>query len=83
MMYVVIGGFAHSLTGPVVGALLLTIMAEFFRISDQYALIITAVITILIIVFLPKGVLSLVDRWIIPLFNRNNLASNSKSKAAT
>jgi branched-chain amino acid transport system permease protein len=79
MMYVVIGGFAHSLTGPITGAVLLTFMAEFFRISQQYALIITAVITILIIVLLPRGILSLVDRWLKPWFTRGEGIERSRS----
>jgi len=61
MMYVVVGGFAHSLAGPIVGAFVLTFTPEYFRVAKEYESIITAVVMILIIIFMPMGILGLYD----------------------
>jgi len=61
MMYAVVGGFAHSLAGPIVGAFVLTFTPEYFRVAKEYESIITAVVMILIIVFMPMGILGFYD----------------------
>lgn len=66
MMYVLVGGISYSLSGPITGAFVLTFMTEYFRIAQQYALIISALAALLIIILLPKGFLSLVARWTDP-----------------
>jgi branched-chain amino acid transport system permease protein len=64
MMYALVGGLAHNLSGPVVGALILTFVPEYLRVAREYEPIITAVITIIIIIFLPMGILSLYDKLV-------------------
>lgn len=62
MMYAVVGGLTHSLAGPIVGALIVTFIPEYLRLAKEYEPIITAIAMILIIVFLPMGILGAIDR---------------------
>jgi branched-chain amino acid transport system permease protein len=61
MMYAVVGGLFHGLAGPIIGALIVTFIPEYLRLAKEYEPIITSIAMILIIVFLPMGVLGLVD----------------------
>ena len=68
MMYVFVGGLAHSLVGPIIGALVITFTPEYLRIVKEYESIITSAVIILIIIFLPSGILGFYDshikRWL-------------------
>jgi branched-chain amino acid transport system permease protein len=70
MMYVVVGGFAHALSGPLIGALIITFIPEYMRVAKEREPIITGIIIILIIIFMPMGILGLVDKRIRPWFSR-------------
>jgi branched-chain amino acid transport system permease protein len=70
MMYVVVGGLAHGLSGPLVGAIILTFIPEYFRVAKEYEPIITSAAIILIIIFMPMGVLGLIDQRIKSWFVR-------------
>ncbi|NLO27063.1 MAG: branched-chain amino acid ABC transporter permease [Actinobacteria bacterium] len=61
IMYVIIGGIAYSLLGPLVGALILAFVPEYMRVAAEYESIITAVVIILVVIFLPEGVLGWVS----------------------
>jgi len=62
MTYVFVGGLAHSLAGPIIGAFVVTFIPEYFRVAKEYESIITGAIIILIIVFMPMGILGVYDR---------------------
>ncbi|MCX8033307.1 MAG: branched-chain amino acid ABC transporter permease [Thermoleophilia bacterium] len=62
IMYVVIGGISYSLVGPLVGALILAFVPEYLRVASEYESIITSVVIILVVIFLPGGVLGWLDR---------------------
>lgn len=66
IMYVVIGGIGYSLAGPLIGALILAFVPEYLRVASEYESIITAVVIILVVIFLPGGVLGLVNRKAVP-----------------
>jgi branched-chain amino acid transport system permease protein len=70
MMYVLIGGFGFSLAGPIVGAVVLTVLAEVLRSAQQYEVIVTGVLTVLIIMFAPQGLLGLLQRRGLPLLRK-------------
>ena len=70
MMYIIVGGITHVLSGPLVGAVIITFVPEYLRVAKEYESIITAVITILIIIFLPMGILGWIDRRVKPWFAR-------------
>lgn len=74
IMYVVIGGIAYSLSGPMVGALILAFVPEYLRVAAEYESIITAVVIIFVVIFLPGGVLGWVNRQARPWFARRDLA---------
>lgn len=81
MMYALVGGLAHNLSGPIVGALILTFVPEYLRVAREYEPIISGVITVLIIIFLPMGILSLYDRLLKPRFIQTKLSSLFRSKS--
>ncbi len=61
---VVIGGMNH-LFGPVIGAILLTVLPETLRDLEDYRMLIYGLVLILILPFAPRGLLgSLPNKWI-------------------
>jgi branched-chain amino acid transport system permease protein len=72
MMYVVVGGLTHALTGPIIGAVVITFIPEYFRLAKQFEPIITAVAIILIIILLPHGFLGIYDRRLKPWYLRKS-----------
>ena len=70
MVYLIIGGFSHSLAGPIIGALIAAFLPEYLQVEAQYQSMAMAVIVILILVFLPGGILGAVDQWIKPWLYR-------------
>jgi branched-chain amino acid transport system permease protein len=69
MMYAVVGGLTHSLIGPIVGSIVVTLIPEYLRVAKEYEPIITSAAIILIIVFMPMGILGLINQrmkhWLI------------------
>ncbi|HUJ69908.1 MAG TPA: branched-chain amino acid ABC transporter permease [Syntrophorhabdales bacterium] len=66
MMYVVVGGISYSLVGPIIGAIIVTFIPEYLRMAKEYEPIITSAAIILIIIFIPGGILGLVKMRIWP-----------------
>lgn len=63
VMMVVIGG-AGTLLGPVVGAALILLLPQVLRMDPTTSLILTGVILVLVVLFLPKGIVGAVsERW--------------------
>jgi len=64
----ILGGIG-SIAGPVVGAVILTVLPEMLRAFNDFRLVINGLILILIVLFLPKGIWdpSRMRRW----FGRN------------
>jgi branched-chain amino acid transport system permease protein len=62
MVYLIVGGFSYSLAGPILGALIATFVPEYLRVEAQYQVIFTSAIVILILMFLPFGVLGWIDQ---------------------
>jgi branched-chain amino acid transport system permease protein len=58
LVYLVVGG-RQSFWGPVVGTIVLTIVAQFTRSMNEYQPLVTGVIAIVVMVFLPGGLLDL------------------------
>ena len=51
----ILGGI-NSLVGPVVGALILTLLPELLRSFKDFRLVVNGIILVLIVLFLPKGI---------------------------
>lgn len=64
MVFLIIGGFTYSLSGPILGALIATFIPEYLRVESQYQVIFTSAVVILILMFLPSGVLG----WVLQKF---------------
>jgi branched-chain amino acid transport system permease protein len=80
MVYLIVGGFAYSLSGPIFGALIATFVPEYLRVESQYQVIFTSAIVIIILMFLPSGVIGWVDQKLRPwLISQKWFARANKS----
>jgi branched-chain amino acid transport system permease protein len=57
-LQVIVGGVG-SIYGAILGAILLTVLPEFFRIGVQYEQLLSAIVVIVVVFFLPGGLISL------------------------
>ena len=58
-VYAVLGGVGYATLGPIVGAALLTFFPEFVSMAEEKSIIIVGAMVVLVVIFLPKGLLSL------------------------
>lgn len=57
-------GGLYTVAGPVVGAFILTLLGEYLRITIKTGyLIVYGIILVLVIFYLPKGLVGLAERW--------------------
>ncbi len=57
IIYLIVGGSSYSIAGPIFGAIAVNFLPEYFRFTREYQSIITSAIVILILMFLPMGIL--------------------------
>jgi branched-chain amino acid transport system permease protein len=62
-MYALIGGLNYFIAGPIVGSFVMVFLPELLRAGQEYQPIFFGVLLILIIVFLPAGLLSVGERF--------------------
>ena len=62
-MYAILGGIGAPIVGPIVGAGVFTIIPELLRGIRNFEPIVTGAIIILILIFMPQGILGLVQGW--------------------
>jgi branched-chain amino acid transport system permease protein len=72
LMMVVIGGLGRF-EGPFIGAVLLTVLPEVLRASEGLYLVIFALAVILMMLFMPKGLVGLWD-WAVALLSSGRVA---------
>jgi branched-chain amino acid transport system permease protein len=77
MMYLVVGGLTSSVAGPMIGALIVTFIPEYLRLAKEYEPVVTGVAIILIIIFMPKGIMGLVSERIRPWVQRLSRSSRT------
>ena len=58
-IYAILGGVGFALAGPAVGAFIMTIVPELLRIVEGFEPIITGIFIVLLVIFLPDGILGL------------------------
>ncbi len=58
-LYAILGGLGFPIWGPIVGAAIMVFIPEYLRPVRQYAQLFTAAILILVILFLPSGILGI------------------------
>ncbi len=71
-MFSLVGGLNNFLAGPVVGAAVMTFIPEYLKVTAEIEPILTAVVIILVVIFMPLGILGVVGKmWRSSLFVRN------------
>ncbi len=61
-MFAILGGLSFPILGPAVGAFIMTVVPEFLRVVNEIEPIFTGLMLILLVLFLPDGLLSLFMR---------------------
>ena len=71
-MYALLGGLSYFITGPIIGAAIMVFLPESLRVANEYQPIYFAILIILIVIFLPGGILSLPQRvpWLAAIFGK-------------
>ena len=62
-IYAILGGIGFAISGPVIGALIMTIVPELLRVAGAVERMITGGLLILLVMFLPNGLLGLLTSW--------------------
>ena len=62
-IYAILGGLQFPVLGPAIGSIIMTLVPEFLRITQEIEPIITGLLIILLILFLPNGVISFIGLW--------------------
>lgn len=60
-IYVILGGIGFAFLGPVIGSFIFTLVPEVLRITKEVEPIFTGLLLILLVMFLPDGLLSLLS----------------------
>jgi branched-chain amino acid transport system permease protein len=71
-MYALLGGLSYFIAGPIVGAGVMVFLPEWLRVTEQFQPIFFAVLVIMIVIFLPGGLLSIPKHmpWLADTFSR-------------
>jgi len=82
-VFAVLGGVGFATLGPIVGSALFVFFTELFSGYEQYSIIIVGAVVVLMVVFLPRGLLSLgevpgwIKAWREKLVDREDAISSS------
>lgn len=60
-LYAILGGLAFPVFGPLIGAAIMQFVPEYLRVVKQFASLFTGFILVLLILYLPDGILGLRD----------------------
>ncbi len=89
-VYAILGGIEYAFTGPLVGSLVMIVAPELLRIAKEVEPVFTGLLVILLVMFLPDGLLGLIGhsrpsgpaenlsrvaRWVREAFTRGKSAS--------
>jgi branched-chain amino acid transport system permease protein len=69
LIFIIVGGSLHFL-GPIVGAVVLTVIPEFFRATGVYQMLIYGIILIFSMIFIPRGIMGFVEERGFPLLTK-------------
>lgn len=81
-IYAIMGGTDFVIAGPVTGGIIMNILPEALRFADTISPLITGIILILLIQYLPKGVLSLLE-WPVRLIRKRKAKKMAAVAAQT
>lgn len=68
-IYAILGGIGYPILGPIIGSAVMVFFPELFRVTREWMTILTGGLLIMLVLFLPKGLLSLIDRRTIVMDN--------------
>jgi len=74
LIFVVVGGM-WSFGGPILGAATLTLVPEFFRATGVYQMLIYGVILVFAVLFMPRGIVGVLEEKVFPLLLRTRRAA--------
>jgi branched-chain amino acid transport system permease protein len=71
-MYALLGGLSYFIAGPIIGAGIMVFLPEYLRVANEYQPIYFGILIILIVIFLPGGILSIPQRvpWLAGKFGK-------------
>jgi branched-chain amino acid transport system permease protein len=69
LIFIIVGGRLHFL-GPIVGAVVLTVLPEFFRATGVYQMLIYGTILVFSMIFIPRGIMGLLEERGFPILAR-------------
>ena len=61
ILAVIIGG-AGTVWGPVIGSALVVFLPEYLRVATEYRMVIYGTLIILVMIFMPRGVMGILER---------------------
>jgi branched-chain amino acid transport system permease protein len=87
-IYAILGGVGYAITGPIFGTAILTFIPEFLRITREYGTVFVGALVIILILFLPRGLLSLFEKesvltWLKKMGEAIGLKSTNEPKRDT
>ncbi len=71
LLFVVLGGIG-TITGPIVGAIVVTLLGEMLHFLDAYRLVAYGLILVLVIIFMPQGIVGGLQNLRAKLSSRNS-----------
>lgn len=79
-IYSILGGLNAYILGPVIGAAIITFVPELLRVGKEIEPIMTGMVLIFLVIFLPGGILSLPER--VGFFRKGSMASSPENVPA-
>jgi branched-chain amino acid transport system permease protein len=67
-LYAILGGLGFPIFGPIVGAAIMSFVPEYLRVLRQFASLFVGVILVLLILYLPQGILGIRDFRVVKNF---------------
>ncbi len=64
MVIMVVAGGQGTLAGPVLGAILFTLLPEWLRAAQEWRLVVYAAILLAVVIFMPKGIVPTAAAWL-------------------
>jgi branched-chain amino acid transport system permease protein len=81
LLFVVVGGIG-TLAGPVVGAILVTLLGESLHLLDAYRLVAYGLVLVLVIIFMPQGIVGAARRVLLTWSRRSGAPVEAKESYA-
>jgi branched-chain amino acid transport system permease protein len=81
LLFVVVGGIG-TLAGPVVGAIVVTLLGESLHLLDAYRLVAYGLVLVLVIIFMPQGIVGAARRLFHAAWRRPGAAVEAKEPYA-